>query len=55
MSERKRPSLEAPKLEDQPEVDVFGRAYAVRPVTRSVQIKLAEMEAAAETVQGAEA
>jgi hypothetical protein len=55
MSERKRPSLEAPKLEDQPEVDVFGRAYAVRPVTRSVQIKLAEMEAAAETVQGADA
>jgi len=52
MSERKRPSLGAPRTEGRPEVELYDRIFVTRPVTKSVQKNL---EPVLEKLNGAQA
>jgi hypothetical protein len=51
VSDRKRPSLGAPRTEGRPEVELYERVYTLVPVTRSVQKKLQDAEQAINRAQ----
>lgn len=51
----KRPTLGAPTTDERPEVEMWGRVFHVRPLTRSVQRSLAEAEDAIAAADGVDA